>query len=115
MQRAPFALAEIADPRPADVAAAQAFGGGRPQRGGFELSMTTAAEALDHERLHAHNLPPIGAHGVPRPGDQRRGQPEAAPSVLAQGLTVAAQASCESGPFPVQATATRLPVESIPR
>jgi len=37
------------------------------------------------------------------------------PLRLAQGLTVAAQASCESGPFPVHATATRLPVESIPR
>lgn len=66
------------------------------------LSMTAAAEALDHERLHGPIV--IGRGTKASPG-----------RVMHQGLTVAAQASCDSGPLPVHANATRSAVESMPR
>ena len=45
-------FAESVDRSPADVPAAQAIGVGLPQRIRGQLSVTTAAEALDNERLH---------------------------------------------------------------
>src|SRR6266540_5937224 len=49
---AALVFAESVDRSPADVPAAQAIGVGLPQRIRGQLSVTTAAEALDNERLH---------------------------------------------------------------
>jgi hypothetical protein len=45
-------LAESVDRSPADIPAAQAVGVGLPQRIWGQFSMTTAAEALNDERIH---------------------------------------------------------------
>src|SRR5512133_1329365 len=101
-QRAPVALSQVLDGRPADVAATRALRGRLPQRGILSLSVASAAEALDDERLHGPIVPGRGTRASPG-------------RVIRQGLTVAAQASWESGPLPAQARATRPAVESIPR
>jgi hypothetical protein len=68
VQSAPLTLAEVTYPRPTDVAATGAFGGGLPQRSWLELSVASAAEALDHERLHAPIFAAAGGYGRPPAG-----------------------------------------------
>ena len=94
-------LGQVLDGSPADVAAAGAFGIDLPQRVVLGVPVTTAAEALDHECLHGPIV--LGRGTRASPG-----------RVIPQGATVVAQASWESGPFPVHASATRPAVESIP-
>ena len=74
--------------------------------------MTSATEALDHERLHGHIFVEWGWSASP---DWGRDGAVAPPLTSSYGLIVAAKTSCESGPFPVQETATSPRSESMPR
>jgi hypothetical protein len=74
--------------------------------------VTTAAEALDNERLHG--LIFVGRARSASP-DWGRDGAAAPPLQGLYGLIVAAKTSCETGPFPVHETATTPGSESMPR
>ncbi len=74
-QSAPLALAQGVYRGPADVPAARTLGIGLPQRSGACLPVTTAAEALDDERLHLDNCGPRGG-GAPPPFGEWGDAPE---------------------------------------
>ena len=83
-------VGQVVDRRPADVPAARTLLVCLPQRRGPRLSVTTAAEALDHERLHAHIF--LGPHRAASP-DRGRGSCEAAPQLAAATRSAASSNS----------------------
>jgi hypothetical protein len=74
--------------------------------------VTTAAEALDDERLHALIFVRPARSASP---DRGRDGAEAPSLQGLYGLIVAAKTSWETGPFPVHETATTPGSESMPR
>src|SRR5207244_12586034 len=82
---AAFGLGDGVDGSPADVPAARTIGVGLPQRIRRQLSVTSAAEALDNERLHglifaepARSASPDWGRGAPTSARPRRASPRRA-------------------------------------